>query len=126
MIREIGQGIDGIVTIARYLPGQVVRTVAMLPESDKRALIAAIKSKLPLGDDMNDDGYYFGNPQLFKMPRHFREPGPPLTPSPIARGKHSLGAHGVGAFKEGTIARALPFIALGIAAIIGYNIFVKK
>ena len=118
MIRELTQGIDGIVTIAYYLSGQAVRTVAMLPEPDKKALIAAIKSKLPLGDDMNRDGYYFGNPQLFKMPKQFREPGPALTPSVIARGSSSLG--------EDSLDKALPIIALGIAAIVGYNIFVKK
>ena len=67
------------------------------------------------------DNYYFGNPQIFKMPTYFRTPGPPLTPSVVAPTEHALGA-----FKEGTVARALPYIAVGIAAFVGYNIFIRK
>lgn len=89
--------------------------------------------------------YYFGNPQLFKMPRHFREPGPPLTPSPIARGAHSLGSdyimepgarlevgpHGklyesMGQVKESTLTKAIPYVAGGVILLVAYNMFLKS
>ena len=66
------------------------------------------------------DNYYFGNPQIFKMPKKFRTPGPPLTPSVVAPPSEALGA-----FQEGSVARALPYIAVGIAALVGYNILFK-
>lgn len=68
-----------------------------------------------------NENYYFGNPQLFKMPRYFRTPGPPLTPSPIAAGKHSLSA-----FEEGSGTKALPYIVGGVALVIAYNMFFRK
>lgn len=119
MIRELAQGIDGLVTIAVALPGQAVRTVAYLPSEERNKLIKAVQGKLPLGNDMHDN-YYFENPQLFKMPKSFREPGPALTPSPVARGLHTLGA-----YKEGPLTKALPYIAVGIAGLVAYNIIKK-
>lgn len=104
MIRELAQGIDGLFTIATVLPLQAVRTFAAISPEDRKALLA----RLPMGDDMTGN-YYFGNPQLFKMPKAFREPGPSL-----------------GAFKEGSVAKALPYIAIGIAGIVAFNILKKK
>lgn len=90
MIKGLTDGIEGLVSIAIHAPGQAVRTFAALPPDERQAI---------LGDDMSN--YYFGNPQLFKMPA-------------------------MGAFKEGTFRKALPFIAGGIALIVAYNMFVKK
>ncbi len=55
------------------------------------------------------ENYYFGNPQLFKMPKAFRTPTPPLTPSRIT----------LGSFGEGGLA---PYIVLGIAGFIAYKL----
>jgi hypothetical protein len=104
MIRELAQGIDGLVTIAMVLPWQAVRTFASISPGDRKALLA----RLPMGDDMRDN-YYFGNPQIFKMPKKFRRSSP-----------------GFGAFEEGSVSKALPYIAVGIAGIVAYNILKKK
>ena len=100
MIRELAQGFDGLVTIAGALPGQAFRT------------LDAIRH-IPMGDDNMSQNYYFGNPQIFKMPRKFRQPGPPLTP-------------GLGAYKEDSLTKALPYIAVGVAGIVAYNVFTTK
>ena len=113
MIHELAQGIDGLLTIAMVLPGQAVRTFAAISPGDRKALMA----RLPMGDDMTEN-YYFGNTQLFKMPKKFRVPGPAITPSVISPGAHSLGE-----FKEGSLSKALPYIAVGIAGLVAYNMF---
>ncbi len=56
----IAAGIDGAITIVHELPGQAWRTYQAIPASDQKAL----RQKVGLGMD----NYYFGNPQLFKMP----------------------------------------------------------
>jgi hypothetical protein len=98
MIRELAQGIDGLVAIAVTLPGQAIRT------------FDAIRH-VPMGDTM--ENYYY-TPQLFKMPAKYRRPAPPTESSPP-----------IGAFEEGTVTKALPYIALGIAGIVAYNIIKK-
>ena len=111
----IAQGADGIVTLALNVPRQAYRTFSIITPEDRISII----KKLGLGNDM--ETYFFDNPQLFKMPKPFTVPGPALTDSPIARGASSIGA-----FEEGTLTKAVPWIAMGIAGIIAYNMFFRK
>lgn len=39
MMREMAQGIDGLVTIALHAPGQAARTFMMMPPADRAALL---------------------------------------------------------------------------------------
>lgn len=48
------RGARGLVEIARYAPGQVVRTFQMLSPSDRITLVRAV---IPLGD-----GYFYDGP----------------------------------------------------------------
>lgn len=135
MLKELAQGINGITSIAYHLPGQAVRTWMAIPDQDRQAII----NKLGLGDDMSQ-GYFFGNPQLFKMPAAFREMSPALTTSSVplsadymlAPGARlEIGPHGkpyetLGEVKEDTLTKALPFIVGGIVLVIGYNMFFRK
>jgi len=90
VIRELAQGIDGLVTIALVLPGQALRTYAAVHNIPQ-----------PLGDTMKDN-YYYGNPQLFKMPPGFQSQG---------------------AFDT---SKAIPYVAIGVAGLIAYSMFFKK
>lgn len=146
MLREIGQGISGLAEIAYYLPKQTVRTIAALPDPYRQAIIQRIQRITK--EFLMSKGYFFNEPQLFKMPEKFIQPGPPLTESPTARssslgddddpyvmpypgGRLEVGPHGhlyetMGAFQEDTLKKALPYIVAGIVGIIGYNMFFRK
>ena len=68
--------------------------------------------------------YYFGNSQLYKMPRKWRVPGPDLTPTALSPA--IAYETGVGAYQESAVEKALPYVAGGIAAYVIYNIFFVK
>ncbi len=110
----LAAGADGLVTLAIESPGQAVRILRAFTPEERAAIFKRlpipprVRAVFGLGDTMNGESYYY-NPALFKMPAYYRRPVPPL-----------------GAFKEGSLTKALPFIALGIVAIVGYNMFVKK
>jgi len=62
--------VSGAASIAYHLPGQAARTVALLPEDDRKYILGLVKERLSLGSDgMN---YYYQVPQLFKMPKGLR------------------------------------------------------
>lgn len=50
MIKELAQGIEGIVSIAINAPSQAIRTLSQIPSSDRDAVINSIKSRIPIGD----------------------------------------------------------------------------
>ena len=76
MIRELAQGVDGLVTIAIHAPGQAVRTIAALPPTEREALTQLVKQRLGLGDDTMSKSYYYNVPQLYKLPPVFtKSPG---------------------------------------------------
>ena len=114
MIDGLIQGADGLVTLATEGPRQAVRIFRSLPPDDRAALL----KRVGLGATEDTMSYYYGNPQLFKMPAVFRKPGPPLTPQRELRD--------LGAFKEDALSKALPVIAIGIAGVVLYNMFLKK
>jgi len=125
---SIIDGIDGAVSIAYHLPGQVVRTLR------EPQVIDFIKERISMS------GYYGGNPQLFKMPAAFRKQAGPLQdPTPMSGpyvmpdpgGRLEVGPHGklyetMGAFEQDSLKKVLPFIAIGIAGIVAYNMFFRK
>lgn len=101
ILDQIASGINGLVTIATHAPGQAWRIYQQLPPEDKQALL----ERAGLGDTVSQN-YYYENPQLFKMP----------ASSP----------RGMGEFKEGSLTKALPYIAGGIALVVAYNMFLRK
>jgi len=75
--------------------------------------------------------YYFGAPQLFRMPLRFRAPGPSLTDNRAAAAAASVARNGLsgtcacGNTPQTTFDKVLPFAAVGIAAIVGHNIYLS-
>lgn len=78
--------------------------------------------------------YYFGAPQLFKMPLRFRAPGPSLTDNRASAAAASVARNGLSGTcacgnttqpTQTTFDKVLPFAAVGIAAIVGYNILFR-
>ncbi len=74
---------------------------------------------------MSEKSYYFGNPQLYKMPAWYREPLPDLTPSDLSP-TIAYDDIGVGVYQEDSLTKAIPFIAGGIALLVVYNILRKR
>lgn len=60
--------------------------------------------------------YYYQVPQLYKMPRKYGSAPSQYYPELPA----------VGEYKEGSLTKALPYIAGGIAALVVYNIIRSK
>lgn len=108
MIDELAQGIHGLVTIGTTLPRQVWRTAIMLPSAERAALLR----RVGLGGSMVGESYFFETPQLYRMPAQFPRSGNGPPP--------------VGAYKEGSLTKALPYIAGGIALVVAYNMFLSK
>lgn len=103
---------NALISLAKHVPLRVVQTLRY--PSVQNEVIEALGDSMP----------YYYNTQLFKMPPGVLGPFPPISDRPFdVPPKSGCACKGMGDAQEDTLTKALPFIATGIAAIVGYNIW---